>query len=39
METPRRDFLFTAGRFLLLTGVAAGALDAIARRPAIGGPS
>jgi tetrathionate reductase subunit B len=29
METPRRDFLFTAGRFLMLTGVAAGALDAI----------
>jgi tetrathionate reductase subunit B len=29
METPRRDFLFTAGRFLMLTGVAAGALDAM----------
>jgi tetrathionate reductase subunit B len=31
METPRRDFLFIAGRFLMLTGVAAGALDAIVK--------
>lgn len=31
METPRREFLFTAGRFLMLTGVAAGALDAIVK--------
>jgi tetrathionate reductase subunit B len=29
METPRREFLIASGRLLLLTGVAAGALDAI----------
>jgi tetrathionate reductase subunit B len=29
METPRREFLLASGRLLLLTGVAAGALDAI----------
>lgn len=29
MQTPRREFLLASGRLLLLTGVAAGALDAI----------
>ena len=29
METPRREFLIASGRLLLLTGVAAGALDAL----------
>ncbi len=29
METPRREFLLGSGRLLLLTDVAAGALDAI----------